>query len=122
MRAAIYTRVSTDEQAREGASLDTQEERCRALVTERNDRVMQVFKEEGYSGSRIDRPALDQLREFVKGGKCDCVIAYDTDRLARKLALLGMLEYEFERAGVAIHYVNTPDDPLARMVKGLVGE
>src|SRR4051794_13099920 len=64
-RAAIYVRLSTDEQVKTSASLDTQEERCRQLANERELRVVNVFREEGYSGAVLDRPALSELRDLV---------------------------------------------------------
>src|SRR5687768_14355932 len=121
-RAAIYTRLSTDEQVKTSGSLETQEERCRALVAERGDRVVKVFREEGYSGGTLDRPALSELLDYTKAGNCDYICCYDTDRLSRSWAHLGWLEHELEKARIKVVYVNTPTDHIARLVKGLVGE
>ena len=49
--ALIYCRVSTEEQAREGFSLDAQEKFCRAFAKQNNFRVVETYRDEGKSGS-----------------------------------------------------------------------
>ena len=47
-RAAIYVRVSTDEQAREGYSLDEQERRCSELIEREGRHQVRVYRDAGY--------------------------------------------------------------------------
>ncbi len=63
MKAVIYTRVSTVEQAEMNKSLDNQEEACRTYAAKQNLDVLKVFKEEGESAKTADRT---QLKELVK--------------------------------------------------------
>lgn len=84
---AIYIRWSTDEQT-EGTTLEIQRERCSLYIRsqgwEHSDEL--VFVDDGYSGGSLDRPALTRLREFIRLGRVDCVVAYSIDRLSRNLA------------------------------------
>ena len=57
----VYCRVSTEEQAEKGYSLDTQEKLCRDFAERSGYRVAGVFRDEGKSGTTLDRPALQDL-------------------------------------------------------------
>jgi hypothetical protein len=63
MRAAIYARVSTERQERQ-QTIDSQLSALRGWVSVQNHVLADthVFRDEGFSGSRLDRPALDALR------------------------------------------------------------
>ena len=60
-RAVIYCRVSSQQQVTQGSGLDSQETRCRSYAASKKYEVVEVFKEEGVSGARLDRPALKNL-------------------------------------------------------------
>jgi site-specific DNA recombinase len=83
MRAAIYTRVSTDEQAKEGLSLEFQESDCRAYATRSKWTVTQIYSDPGFSGALESRPMLDQLMRDAKEHRFDAVITWKFDRLFR---------------------------------------
>lgn len=87
MRAAIYARVSTDRQGRE-QTVDSQLEALRRWATEQHHELSQehIYIDEGYTGSRLDRPGLDNLRDAVQQGVLDVVAVLSPDRLARKYA------------------------------------
>ena len=120
-RTILYQRVSTTEQTR-GASLDTQSVGCRLFAEEQGFSVVAEFRDEGVSGATLNRPALNQIRALAAEKAFEVLVVYDADRLARKLAALGYLEVEFERLGVEVMFVNTSNDPLHKLVKGMVGE
>ncbi len=65
MKAAIYCRVSTDNQEREGTSLQTQLEACLKYCQGKGYDVSYRFSE-AYSGLSLERPELDKLRELVR--------------------------------------------------------
>jgi DNA invertase Pin-like site-specific DNA recombinase len=96
LRAAIYTRVSSDEQAREGFSLDIQDERCRAYAHAHDWVVMDVFTDPGVSGAKAQRPRLDAMLAAVERGEVDVIVVAKLDRLGRSMRnlspLLGMLD------------------------------
>ncbi len=80
--AAIYNRVSTDNQEREGTSLGTQLEACTNYCHEKGFDVSSTFSE-AYSGLSLERPELDKLRELVRSETIDTVVVYALDRLTR---------------------------------------
>ncbi|NOS57408.1 MAG: recombinase family protein [Cyclobacteriaceae bacterium] len=63
--AIIYTRVSSDEQAREGYSLQYQEEQLRKYCTHRDITIIAHYKED-YSAKTFDRPEFNKLLSFCK--------------------------------------------------------
>lgn len=91
-RAAIYLRVSTDEQV-SGYGLDLQLSRCEGMATAKGWGRACVFVDEGVSGTRgvDDRPGLAAMLDAIDAGEVDAVIVYALDRLARSTRLV--LEY-----------------------------
>jgi len=89
MRCAIYTRVSTDEQAlSEYSSLKRQEEICRNYIdihTEKGWKVAGVYEDAGYSGKDFERPGIQELMADVRAGKLDAIVTYKIDRISRSL-------------------------------------
>jgi len=80
--AAIYCRVSTDNQEREGTSLQTQLENCLNYCQDKSYDVSYRFSE-AYSGLSLERPELDKLRELVRTEAIDVLVCYSLDRLSR---------------------------------------
>ena len=80
--AAIYCRVSTDNQEAEGTSLRTQLEACLGHCQSNGYEASQRFSET-YSGLTLDRPKLNELRELVRAGDIDVIVVYCLDRLSR---------------------------------------
>jgi site-specific DNA recombinase len=109
--AAIYVRVSTEDQEREGTSLGSQKEACLKYATEQGYEVQDAYViEEVYSGLTLDRPKLTQLREWVKDKEIDAAIIYSTDRLSRDPLHLLLLADEFDKAGIKLCFVTEPSD------------
>lgn len=89
MRCGIYTRVSTDEQAKSAySSLDRQWEVCESYVEiHREDdwHVAGVYTDPGYSGKDLSRPGIQELLEDARLGRLDIIVAYKLDRVTRSL-------------------------------------
>ena len=83
MIVGIYTRVSTQEQAKEGYSLGEQEERLRDFCKARGWTVGKVYTDGGFSGGNMKRPALQEMIRDVKQKKIELVLVYKLDRLSR---------------------------------------
>jgi predicted site-specific integrase-resolvase len=64
-RAVLYTRVSTDEQARSGYSLAQQLEALRDYAAREGYEVLQEITDPGQSGVTLARPGLDRVRDLV---------------------------------------------------------
>jgi site-specific DNA recombinase len=126
-RAILYARVSTDEQAEKGFSLPSQLEACRKYA-EQNGFVIAAEIPDDFSGTKLDRPGLDQARAMLEQGQADAIIVLASDRLTRNLAHLLILREEWKRAGVELHFVNrgksedTPEHRMTENVEGVFNE
>ena len=82
---AIYVRVSSTKQVEEGYSLDAQERVLRDYFLQQGKTVFKVYKDEGISGSRYDRPGLQALLKDSKKGLFGCVGIWKISRISRDL-------------------------------------
>ncbi len=127
MRAAIYIRVSSDEQAQAGYSLADQRRACAAHAQTLGASSLVEFADEGVSGSLLERPGLSQLREMARDGDLDLVVISDPDRFSRRLAHQLMITEELERYAVRLEFVNvefkqSPEGRLFFSLRGAVSE
>jgi predicted site-specific integrase-resolvase len=102
-RAALYARVSTDTQERE----ETIESQLDALYQAVKAGAYEVpaggvFVDEHASGARLDRPALDRLRDRAAEGAFDTVLVWSPDRLARRSAYQVVRLEELTRCGCEV--------------------
>ncbi len=80
----IYCRVSSEEQARKGYSLDAQEKYCSEFAKNKGLNIVGVFRDEGRSGTTLNRPALKDVLSMCQQNKSiDALLIQETDRLAR---------------------------------------
>src|SRR5947207_9644845 len=98
-----YARVSTDEQAREGVSLDAQAAKIRSYCSLHDLTLERVLVDEGLSGAGLNRPALQALLTAIDAGQISGVVVYKLDRLSRSTRDLLDLVDRCEEAGVALH-------------------
>nr|WP_231563777.1 recombinase family protein [Anoxybacillus sp. KU2-6(11)] len=101
MKVAIYVRVSTDEQAKEGFSIPAQRERLRAFCASQGWEIVQEYIEEGWSAKDLERPQMRQLLKDIKKGNIDIILVYRLDRLTRSVLDLYLLLQTFEKYNVA---------------------
>lgn len=80
---AIYVRVSTQEQANEGYSIDSQIDRLNSYCKARDWAVHKIYKDAGFSGANIERPALNELMRDIKDKRVNLVLVFKLDRLSR---------------------------------------
>lgn len=124
--AAIYTRVSTQEQSDHGYSLGAQEQDCRKLAEELHLQIVNVFRDAD-SGASWDLPGLNALLDAAKRREFATVLVYDPDRLARRMAKQLVIEEELTRSSIAIKYVtlrlgDTAEDNLLKNVRSSIAE
>jgi site-specific DNA recombinase len=65
-----------------------------------------IYKDDGFSGSRLSRPDLDQLRDKVQRGEVDRLLMTAPDRLARKYVHQVLLLEEMEGAGCKVCFLD----------------
>lgn len=120
-----YARVSREEQAHEGVSLDVQRDRIRAYATAKGLELADVLTDEGRSGKDLDRPALRELLRRCGGGEVGHVVVWKLDRLTRRTRhLLALVEDLFLARGIELHSVSESLDtstPHGRFVLTLFG-
>ena len=87
-RAALYARVSTEEQAMHGVSLDAQKERLTQYAKENNLTVVDIYVDEGISARKryTRRPEFMRMLEDVKKKKIDVILFIKLDRWFRNIA------------------------------------
>lgn len=85
-KAAIYIRVSTAEQAKEGFSLTAQEQTLTNYAQTLGYHIYRIYKDEGKSAKDIKhRPALNQLLKDAEDKKFQAIFVYKLDRFSRSL-------------------------------------
>jgi hypothetical protein len=88
VRCAIYTRKSTEEGLdQDFTSLDAQREAAEAYIHSQAHAgwtcLPERYDDGGFSGSNLDRPALQRLLADIQAGQVDCVLCHRVDRLSR---------------------------------------
>lgn len=123
MKSAVgYIRVSTEEQVKEGISLDNQEARIRAFATAKGWDLIAIYRDAGRSGKSLRRPEIQALIENAKAKKFDVVIVYRVDRLTRKQRdLWFLLDDVFTKNDIGFISVNEPFDTTAAIGKACLG-
>jgi DNA invertase Pin-like site-specific DNA recombinase len=101
LRAAVYTRVSTDERLGQAYnSLDAQRDACEAYVASQRAEgwvlVRDRYDDGGFSGGTLERPALRRLLADIEQGLIDIIVVYKIDRLSRSLMDFAKLVEAFE--------------------------
>ncbi len=90
-KVAIYSRVSTQEQAKEGLSVDAQIDKCKSFCNARDWDVFQVYRDAGFSAGSLNRPALELMLRDAQENKFKIILVYKIDRFSRKLKDLIMI-------------------------------
>lgn len=126
--AALYARVSTDKQERE-ATVESQLDALRRAAAARGLAVLPeyVFVDERASGARLDRPALDRLRDLAAEGAFEVVLVSAPDLLARQYASQVVVLEELARTGCEVVFLNhafgeTPEQQLLLQIQGVFAE
>ena len=104
-RAVAYIRVSTEEQARGGVSLEAQEEKVRAYCTLAGLELVRIYREEGVSASKplATRPEGATMIAALKKREAEHVVALKLDRLFRDAVDALTKTKEWDKAGVSVH-------------------
>jgi site-specific DNA recombinase len=127
---ALYARVSTKGQ-QQSQSIEQQIERLRAAVAAQPDWHLaeeHIYRDDGYSGAKLNRPGLDRLRDKAAMAAFELVLVTVPDRLARKYVHQVLLIEELDKLGCRIEFLDRPmnsDDPhdqLLLQIRGAVAE
>jgi site-specific DNA recombinase len=83
IRAALYVRVSTEDQAEKGSSIGAQIDFLEDWAQKEGYVAVETYIDDGYSGKNLERPALRKLIKDAEAGNFDVVLCYHNDRLSR---------------------------------------
>ena len=121
---AGYIRVSSEEQAQHGISVDAQREILKAWAVMRQAGEIEIFEDPGFSGKNTNRPALQRLLAAVRQGEIDNLVVWKLDRLSRSLRdTLTIIEDDLAPHGVTLVSVTESIDtstPSGRMMLNIL--
>ena len=124
-RVAIYIRVSTLDQAREGYSLEAQEKTLRKWCDDRRYKVFDLYADKGISGKDIEhRPDMNRLLKDAKEEKFDIILFWALSRFTRSVSDLYSTMEKFQKWNVdMVSYTEAFDTstPMGRAMIGIVG-
>ena len=123
-KTASYIRVSTEEQAKEGFSLESQEEKCCLQARLKELPTPEVYADPGISGAEDVRPAYQRLLKDIQAGRVSHVIVWRLDRLTRRLKEL--LEFVDLIREHGVHFISLSesidtDSPGGRLFIKIMG-
>lgn len=120
---AIYTRVSTNKQEKEGVSLETQLDKLHAYCTLKDLDNAKEYMDVG-TGRNIERKGFKQMMKDVKSGRIKNIIVFRLDRLTRSVSDLNMLLKKLEEYGCGLHSATESLDTSTangRLMVNLIG-
>jgi site-specific DNA recombinase len=124
MQVARSARVSTPTQQQEG-TIASQLQSLPLYIRQQGWSLLPTheYTDEGISGARLDRPALDRLRDCAQRGEFDAVVVLSPDRLARNYAHQWLLHEEFEKLHVQWVFLQNPfgDSPQGKLLTQMQG-
>jgi site-specific DNA recombinase len=130
MEVALYVRVSTNRQ-HQSQTIEQQLERLQAAVAQQAEWHLapeHIYRDDGYSGAKLNRPGLDRLRDRAGMGAFELILITAPDRLSRKYVHQVLLLEELKQSGCHIEFLERPmdsDDPhdqLLLQIRGAVAE
>ena len=128
MRIAVYARVSTQNQVHQ-QTIEQQLDRLRSHLQGKGITLdaSLVFRDDGHSGARLNRPGLDRLRDAVRERLVDRLVLTAPDRLARNYVHQMVLLEEFQQQGCQVEFLDRPmsqdpHDQLLLQIRGAVAE
>lgn len=123
MKAVMYVRVSTKEQAEEGYSIAAQQAACARYITDKGWDLVDVYTDRGESARTADRPRFQAMLERIReDGSIDLLVVHKLDRMARNIKDYATVREMLEHAGVRLISVTEGLEATAsgKMVEGML--
>lgn len=115
MKAASYERVSSDEQAREGYSLEVQNEKNVGYIRSQSWEFVGSYVDPGKSGKNINRPDMKRLLNDINKGLINIVVVHKLDRLTRNVGDLHNLLMLFDKKEIKLVSISENIDTSTAM-------
>jgi DNA invertase Pin-like site-specific DNA recombinase len=136
MKAIGYIRVSTEEQAAHGISLDAQRAKIEAYAVTKDLELVGIVEDAGKSAKDLKRPGVQEVLKKARRKEIDAIIIVKLDRMFRCTVDALNTAQDFDNRGVALHSIHESLDTqsamgkffftltaaLAGMERGLIGE
>src|SRR3954453_358641 len=128
LRAAIYARVSGEQQAKEDTIASQLEKVTQRVASDGWECDPELcFVDDGYSGDLLLRPGLERLRDQVAAGAVDRLYVLEPELFSRKYAYQGLIVEELSRCGVEVVFLGNPlgrgpGEHLLLLVQGMIAE
>lgn len=113
--AASYERVSSDEQAKEGFSLEVQNEKNSGYIKSQGWEYVGSYIDPGKSGKNLNRPDMKRLLADIDKGKVNIVVVHKLDRLTRNIGDLHSLLLLFDKKGIKLVSISENIDTSSAM-------
>jgi site-specific DNA recombinase len=125
-RSALYARVSTDLQQKEG-TIESQLATLRRQIAQAGHELVKEYIDDGYTGTLLTRPGLEQMRSDLKTDLFDAIYFLAADRIARDAAYQSIIVGELVKHGKQIiingvDYKNNPENKVTLTILGAVAE
>ncbi|MBL8632839.1 MAG: recombinase family protein [Myxococcales bacterium] len=118
LRAVGYVRVSTDQQAMEGVSLDAQQVRIRAHCVSQDIELVDIVIDEGFSAKSLERPGIKRALAMLASNQANALVVVKLDRLTRSVKDLGFLCDSYFREGLPYSLLSVSDSIDTRSASG----
>jgi site-specific DNA recombinase len=131
-----YVRVSTEDQAKEGVSLDNQKAKIKAYCQLKDLELREIIEDAGISAKNLKRPGVQRVLRLACRKEIDAIVVYKLDRIFRSTIDALETTKAFDKWGVSFHSIEETLDTrsamgrffftltaaLAEMERRLIGE
>ncbi len=117
IKAIGYIRVSTDEQAKEGVSLENQEQKIRDYCKLKDFEIIEIIQDAGISAKNLRRPGAQKVLEMARNKLVDAVVVYKLDRMFRSTVDALETTKQFDKWNVSFHSIEETIDTKSAMGK-----
>jgi site-specific DNA recombinase len=122
MKAALYIRVSTEEQAEEGFSIPAQTKQLSEYCNKNSIEIFKIYADEGISGQKENRPQFQQMIKDAEKKLFNIILVHKFDRFARKVELSQRIKRQLKAAGINVISITEPieDSPIGFFQEGIL--
>jgi len=117
IKAIGYIRVSTDEQAKEGVSLENQEQKIRDYCKLKDFEIIEIIQDAGISAKNLRRPGVQKVLEMAQEKMINAVVVYKLDRIFRSTVDALETTKQFDKWNVSFHSIEETIDTKSAMGK-----
>lgn len=105
MRAVGYIRVSTEDQAREGVSLEAQRAKIEQYAALRDMDLLEIVEDPGISAKDLRRPGVKRILELARRRKVEAIVVLKLDRMFRSTEDALQTTRRFDKWGISFHSI-----------------